>query len=243
MRMICNKLPFLFICLLLSLSSSALSDDSQRETESIHLIFRVLGWKPKDAIGAKYPRRVSRDQVKADLDALAQIHGWKYFENSLNITSEDGKTTGWRGGRFSRKQTFAAFFSLNFQAIREQFKDYENITIDIIGERGFVYQAAFTLDASNWRKYLEVTKRWTGMMDYRVRYILQPMQIPETVVLPTLNANASFSFSWLFKVLPVLILLILLPGGTVYLFLRRSVSLNERGKVRLSPLQTLVMPT
>ena len=131
MRTVCNKLPLLFICLFFSFSSSALSDDSQRGTQSIHLIFRVLGWKPKDAIGIKYPRRVSKDQMKADMDALAQAHGWKYFENSLDITSEDGKTIAWRGGPLSEKQFLAAFFTLNFQAVHEQFYDYERVVRDM----------------------------------------------------------------------------------------------------------------
>lgn len=242
-----KKLLILSLSLFVSLSSNSYSEESPIAGESIHLTFNVLGWQPKDAIGIKYPASVSKARIQADLSALAQVHGWEYSANALKIRYEDGKKVAWQGGRLSDKQRLATTFTLNFQAVREQFPNAESITIDMIGKNGFTYEGIFTPDNRKWQDQLAFRRSWASnigwakLSTYRIHYTLRPAQFPESVVLPTLKTRASFSISWLFKGLPILIFFILLPGATLYLFLRRGVSLNERGKVRATPLKTFTI--
>jgi STE24 endopeptidase len=228
-------------CLFLLLFLIALGNDHQKTDREIHLIFRVLDWKLESVIGIEYPGKVPRKQAEGDIIALAQLHNWKFFDESLDVYQENGRTLAWLVGLLSQKHLLSTSFTLNFQVVRKLFHGYETIIVDIIGKRGFAYQSFLTPDTSDWRKYFEISKSWIGMMDYRVRYIFHPPQIPETLLLPTLMVKASLSVFWLLKVFPILIFLILIPGITAYLLLQRGVSLDKRGKVRLSPIQTLII--
>ncbi len=242
-----KKISIFFLCFLLFFSNSSLSQERLDIGESIHLTFKVLGWQPKDAVGIKYPGRVSKERIQGDLSALAQAHGWRYFENALEITSEKGNKVAWQSGVLSEKQHLAMHFTLNFQKLREQFQDADSIIIDIIGKNGFTYRDAFTpveamnngVELQNQKRYSEFTfhKSWSGMATYQIRYTLHLSQLSAKVILPTLKAETSFSKTWLFKISPLLILLILLPGVTLYLFIRQGLSRDERGKLRNSPLQ------
>ena len=223
----------------------------------IHLTFRVLGWQPNEAIGIKYPAKVSKEQIQADMAALAQAHSWTYSEKPLEITYEKGDKVAWRRGRLSEKHRLDTHFTLNFQVLREQFSSAEHIIIDVLGNRGFAYQDTFTSsviannksdsDNQKWRGQFPYEKRWTGpislggLSNYRIRYTLHSGQLSEKVKLPTLNASSSFSKGWFLKEFPLLIFTILLPGITAHLFLRRGGLLNERGKVKFKPFQFIII--
>ncbi len=242
-----KKISIFFLCFLLFFSNSSLSQERLDIGESIHLTFKVLGWQPKDTVGIKYPGRVSKERIQGDLSALAQAHGWRYFENALEIAYEKGNKVAWQGGVLSEKQHLAAHFTLNFQKLREQFQDADSIIIDIIGKNGFTYRDAFTpveamnngVELQNQKRHSEFTfhKSWSGMATYRIRYTLHLSQLSAKVILPTLKAETLFSKTWFFKISPLLILLILLPGVTLYLFIRQGQSRDERGKLKNSPLQ------
>ena len=234
-----------------------MSQESSDTQASIHLTFRVLGWQPNEAIGIKYPANVSKQQIQSDMAALAQAHGWTYSEKSREIKYEKGDKVAWQEGRLSEKHRLDTHFTLNFQVLREQFPGAERIIIDVLGNRGFAYQDAFTsgvvandksdLDNQKWRSQFPSEKRWTGpislggLSNYRIRYTLHSGQLSEKVKLPTLNAKTSFSKVWFLKVFPLLIFAILLPGITAHLFLRRGGILNERGKVKFKPLQFIII--
>ena len=253
-----NKMiSILFIGFFLFLSRNSMSQETSDTRASIHLTFRVLGWQPHEAIGIKYRAKVSKEQIQADLAALAQAHGWTYSEKSFEITYEKGDKVAWQRGKLSEKDRLDTHFTLNFEVLREQFSSAEHIIIDVVGNRGFAYQDTFTSsgvanDKSNpdnqkWRSQFPYEKKWTGpislggLSNYRMRYTLHSEQLSETVKLPTLNANSSFSKGWFLKEFPLLIFTILLPGITAHLFLRRGGLLNERGKVKFKPLQFIVI--
>jgi len=239
------------LCLLIFVSSNASSQESSDAGKSIHLIFSVLGWQPQDTIEIRYPERVSTAQMQADMAALAQIHSWKYFENTLEISQEDDKQVAWQHGMLSEKRHLAAEFTLNLQAVREQFPNTENIVIEIVGKNGIVYEDTFTpsadangdfeLDYQKWRNHFVFHKSWGGISYYRNRYTFHLAQISETINLPILTVTASFSHKWFLRIIPLLVFLMLVPGATLYLFLRRGMSRNERGKIKGTPIQTVIL--
>ncbi len=246
-----KKILYFCLCFLFFFSNNALSQESPDTRESIHLTFKVLGWQPKDTVGIKYPGRVSKERIQGDLSALAQAHGWRYFENALEIAYEKGNKVAWQGGVLSEKQHLAAHFTLNFQKLREQFQDAESIIIDIIGKNGFTYQGTFSfyadinkntnLLARNWQEQFSFHKSWIGISNYRIRYILHPMHHPESLTFPMLRATASFSKTWMLKTIPFLIFLTFIPSTILYLFIQQGVSQNETGKIRLSPAKSIII--
>ena len=251
------KILILCLCFLIFLSRSSMSEKSPTTGNAIHLTFRVLGWQPHEAIGIKYPDSVSKEQIQADMAALAEAQGWKSSEKSLEIKYEKGRKVGWQRGAFSEKHRLTTDFTLNFQALREQFPDAESIVIDILGQNGFVYQDTFTSDAAaddkrhlgnrKWHSEFLYEKRATGpiglggLPNYRIRYTLDFGQFPDNMKMPTLKASSSFSKVWFWKAFPLLIFTILLPGMTAHLFLRGRGLLNEHGKVKFKPLQFLFL--
>jgi hypothetical protein len=68
--------------------STAISQDTSSAEKSVHLTFRVLGWQPKEALGIKYSEPVPTTQAQADVAALAEVHGWIYAENDLQVSYE-----------------------------------------------------------------------------------------------------------------------------------------------------------
>ncbi len=250
-------ISFLCIGFFLFLSNNSMSQEASDTGNSIHLMFRVLGWQPNEAIGIKYPANVSKEQIQADLAALAQAHGWTYSEKSLEIKYENGDKVAWQGGRLSEKHRLDTNFRLNFQVLRDQFSGAKGIIIDVFGNRGFAYQDVFTSgvvanDKSNrdhqkWRSQFRYEKRWTGpitfggLLNYRIRYTVDLGQLSENLNLPMLNAKSSFSKVWFLKEFPLVIFAILLPGITAHLFLRRGGIINERGKVKFKPIQFIII--
>ena len=239
------------------LSNNSGSQESSDTGNTIHLMFRVLGWQPNEAIGIKYPANVSKAQIQADLSALAQSHGWTYSEKSLEIKYENGNKVAWQVGNLSEKQRLDTHFRLNFQVLRDQFSNANGIIIDVFGNRGFAYQDVLTsgvvsndksnLDHQKWRSQFSPEKRWTGpitfggLLNYRIRYTVDLGQFSEKLTLPTLNAKSSFSKVWFLKEFPLVIFAILLPGITAYLFLRRGRIINDRGKVKFKPIQFIII--
>lgn len=224
-----------------------MSQEASDAENSIHLTFRVLDWQLNDAIGIKYPSNASKEQMQADMAALAQVHGWKAFNSDLEITYEHGKKTAWKSGKISKKRHLSTDFTLNFQALREQFPDAESIIIDLTGKNGFAYQGTFTSSVgandgiNEWQNQFPFRKNLTDIAKYRIRYIIRPAQFTENTVLPTLIGNASFSKAWLFKVIPLAIFLMFVPSATLHLFLRRGILRNERGKIKVTPFQMVVL--
>ena len=224
-----------------------MSQEASDTDNSIHLTFRVLGWQPNDVIGIKYPSKISKEQMQADMEVLAQAHGWKAFNSDLDITYEHGKKTAWKSGKISRKQHLSTDFTLNFQTLREQFPDAESIIIDLMGKNGFAYQGTFTPSAgandkiNEWQSQFPFQKNLTDTAKYRIRYIIRPSQFTENTVLPTLISNASFSKAWLFKVIPLSIFLMFVPSATLHLFIRRGTLRNKRGKIKVTPLQMIIL--
>ena len=242
-----KKISIFGLCLFVSLSGIILGKESPSAGKSIHLTFRVLGWRSEDVIGIKYFGPVSKEQIHADTNALALAHDWTYFENTTEITSEKGAKITWQSGSLSETQSLAKNFTLNFQVLRELFPNAESIIIDIIGQNGFAYQGTFTSsgvtneNAEQWQSQFPFKKNWVGMSGYRIRYTLHPTQLLAIPILPTLSATASFSKMWLFKTFPLLVFLTFAPSATLYLFVRRGVSRNELGKVKLSPIQGIIL--
>ena len=119
--------------------------------------------------------------------------------------------------------------------------------IDLMGKNGFAYRGTFTASAgandriNEWQSQFPFRKNLTDIAKYRIRYIIRPAQFTENTVLPTLISNISFSKSWLFKVIPLSIFLMFVPSATLHLFLRRVTLRNERGKIKVTPLQTVVL--
>lgn len=252
-----SKTVIFCLCFFLFLSRLSVGNPPPTAENTINLTFRVLGWQPNEAIGIKYPAKVSKEQIQADMVALAEAHGWTYSEKSLEIKYENGDKVAWQVGRLSEKHRLDTNFRLNFQVLRDQFSDAKGIIIDVFGNRGFTYQNVFTSDmAANqtndlehqtWRSQFPYQKRWTGpitfggLLNYRIRYTVDFGQFSENLKLPTLNAKSSFSRIWFFKEFPLIIFAILLPGITVHLFLRRGGIINERGKVKFKPIQFIVI--
>jgi len=71
--------------------------------------------------------------------------------------------------------------------------------------------------------------------------MLDTVSFPVNTALPTLSASTSFSKPWLLKVIPCLVFMIFLPSATLYMFLQRGISYNERGKIKLGPLQVFIL--
>jgi hypothetical protein len=182
--------------------STAISQDTSSAEKSVHLTFRVLGWQPKEALGIKYSEPVPTTQAQADVAALAEVHGWIYAENDLQVSYEKGDRVFWQLGKLSEKEKFDTDFTLNFQALREQFSDADRIIIDILNKNGFTYHATFTPNTENWQNQLPFHKDWTGISKYRLRYVLEPKHFADHISLPRLKANAAFSVSWFFSHTP-----------------------------------------
>ena len=228
-----------------------MSQEASDTENSIHLTFRVLGWQPYEAIGIKYSEHASKKQIQTDMAALAAAHGWKYTESTPEIKYEKGRKITWQHGALSEKRHLNTDFRLNFQVLREQFPYAESIIIDILGQNGFTYKDTFASNGDlinqKWRSQFPYEKKSTEHIilgarpNYRIQYTLHLEQFPENMTLPILKASASFSKSQFIKELPLLVFTILLPGITAYLFLRRGVSRNERGKVKFKPLQFFIV--
>ena len=227
----------LSVCFFIFAISTAISQDTFSVEKSVHLTFRVLGWQPKEALGIKYSERVPTTQAQADIAALAEVHGWIYAENDFQVSYEKGDRVFWQLGKLSEKEKFDTDFTLNFQALREQFSDADRIVIDILNSNGFTYHATFTPNTENWQNQLPFHKDWTDLSKYRLRYVLEPKHFADHIRLPLLKANAAFSVSWFFLTLPILVFFILLPAVTAYLFLRRGIARNKGGKITFKPIQ------
>lgn len=248
-----KKISILFLYFYILLSVNASGQDLPATGQSILLTFGVLGWQSEDTIKIKYSGSVSKEQIQTDMEALAKAHGWTYSKSALEIKYENGQKVGWQRGILSEKHQFNTDFALDFQVLQEQFPNAEVIIIDILGRNAFDYQGAFIsdmavkagpdLDDQKWQNQFSFQKDWNGLSGYRIRYTLQPAQFSENTILPILKAKTSLSKTWLLKVVPLLLLFIFIPSATLYLFLRRGVSLNERGKVRLSPVKAIVINT
>ncbi len=246
-----KTISILSVCFFIFSISNALSQNISSAGISVHLTFRVLGWQPNEAIGIKYTGQVSKQQIRTDLQALKEAHGWAYSENDLEIRYEKGERVIWQRGKLSKKHYLNTNFTLNFQALREQFPDAERIIIDIMNKNGFTYQPTFTpdlvarasvnLDSYKWENQLPFQKDWTGLANYRIRYTLEPIHFTDNISLPLLKAKASFSNSWFFLTFPLLIFLTLLPAVSVYIFLSRGTIYNKRGKITLKPLQMSII--
>jgi len=245
------------LCFFLFLSSLSVGDQSLAHGNTIHLTFRVLGWQPYEAIGIKYSEQVSKEQTQADIAALAAAHSWKYAESTPKIKYEKGRKITWQHGALSEKGHLKTDFRLNFQVLREQFPYAESIVIDILGQNGFTYKDTFAFNGDvkekrdiinqKWRSQFPYEKKATGHIifgarpNYRIQYTLHLKQFSENTTLPILKTSASFSKGQFIKELPLIVFTILLPGITAYLFLRRGVSHNERGKVKVKPLQFFIV--
>ncbi len=250
-------ISFFCIGFFLFLGNNSISQESSETGTSVHLMFRVLGWQPNEAIGIKYPANVSKEQIQADMAALAQAYGWTYAEKSLEIRYKNGRKVAWQEGALSEKQRLARNFVLNLQVLHEQFHNADSIVIDIIGQNGFVYQDSFAavevannninMNEQKWHRQFGFRKIWSGELSfvglstYRIRYMLHPVQFSGNMNLPVLKANFSFSKVWFLKVVPLLLFLIVVPSVTVHLLLKRDVRFNERGKIILKPLQLLII--
>ena len=241
----------LFLCCFLFFSNIAFNQELPPSAKSIHLTFKVLGWQSNEAIGIKYSGRISKKQMQTDMAVLAEAHGWRYTENSFEIKYEEGKKVAWQNGALSRKHRLTTDFILNLQRLREQFSDTESIVIDLMSKNGFAYHHTFispevkdntdNLDDERWQNQFPFQKNWVGGANYRIRYILDTGPFPANTTLPTLSASASFSKPWLLKVVPCLVFMIFLPSATLHMFLQRGISYNERGKIKLGPLQVFIL--
>jgi len=70
-----KKILILSLCFLIFLRNNSFTKDSPSIGKSIHLTLRVLGWQPREALGIKYQGSVSKKQIQADMEALAEAHG------------------------------------------------------------------------------------------------------------------------------------------------------------------------
>lgn len=246
-----KKISILFLSSLILFTTNSGSDENTAAGKSIHLTLRVLGWQPMEIIGIKYSEPVSKEQIQADLKALAEVHGWGYSGHALEIKHEHGKKLGWQGGNFSERYHLDTNFTLNFQAVRSYFSDADSIIVDIICSNGFTYQESFIAsgdlnqgpnsDSQDWQNQFPFQRDWTGLSSYRIRYTFYPPQFSEYVILPTLKTTASFSKTWLLKTIPFLVFLMFMPSVILYLFVRQGASRNERGKIKLSPVKSLII--
>lgn len=242
-----KKTSVFLLCFSIFLSHNASSQKSFSTGESIFLTFKVLSWQTQDVIEIKYSGSVPTERIKNDMEALAKAHGWRYSENSFEVTYENSDKIGQQCGEFSEKHRFFTNFTLNFQNIREQFQDFETIIIDLIGSNGFTYQGNFSTSPDtnentdlldqNWQDQLPFRKDWMGMSNYRIRYVLQP----STLNFPILRATASFSKMWLLKTAPLLVFFIFMPSGFLYLLIQQGVSRNESGRIKLSPVKLIII--
>lgn len=248
-----KKNLILSLCLSIFLGINASSQDLSTTGQTIHLTFRVLGWRSEDVIEIKYPEDISKERIQVDMKALAEVHNWTYSENSVEIIYEKGSKVALQHGKLSEKDQLDTNFTLNFQTLGRQFLDFETIIIDIIGKNGFSYQGTFIsptaanestdLADQRWQNQFPFQKDWTGLSSYRIRYTLYPVQGPETLNIPILTVKSSVSKTWLLKVGPFLVFLIFVPSVVLYLFFRQGVSRNERGKIKLSPSKSIVINT
>ena len=248
-----KKISILSLYFYILLGVNASGQDLPATNQSILLTFGVLGWQSEDTIKIKYSGPVSKERIQVDIEALAKAHGWTYSKSALEIKYENGQKVAWQRGILSEKTRFNTGFTLDFQVLQEQFANAESIVIDILGRNGFNYQGAFKSDMAvkagpdlgdqKWQNQFPFQKDWNGLSGYRIRYTLQPAQFSENTILPTLKAKTSLSKTWLLKVVPFLFLLICMPSATLYLLLRRNVPRNERGKIRLSPVKSIVINT
>ena len=246
-----SKTVIFCLCFFLFLSRLSVGNPPPAAENTINLTFRVLGWQPYEAMGIKYSEQVSKEQIQADIAALAAAHGWKYAERTPEIKYEKGKKITWQHGTLSEKGHLKTDFKLNFQVLREQFPYADNIIIHILGQNGFTYKDTFASNGDvinqKWRSQFPYEKKSTGHMIlgarpiYRIQYTLHLKRLPENMTLPILKTSASFSKGQFIKELPFIVFTILLPGITAYLFLRRGVSRNERGKVKVKPLQFFIV--
>ena len=231
----------LSVCFFVFAIGTAIGQDTSSTEKSVHLTFRVLGWQPKEALGIKYSERVPKTQAQADIAALAEGHGWVYAENDFQVSYEKGERVFWQLGKLSEKEKFDTDFTLNFQALREQFSDADRIVIDILNSNGFTYHATFTPDTENWQNQLPFHKDWTSTLKYRLRYVIAPKHFADHIRLPQLKANATFSISRFLLTFPILVFLTVLPAVTAYFFLYRGITRNKSGKITFKPLQMAII--
>ena len=248
-----KKISILSLSLYIFLSVSASSQELPATNQSIRLTFGVLGWRAYDVIGIKYPGHVSKGQIQADIEALAEAHGWTYSKNALEIKYENGQKVAWQRGKFSEKHRLETHFTLNFPVLCKQFSDFETILIDIRGSNGFSYQGTFmsstAVNASidpvdqKWQNQFPFQKDWNGLSGYSIRYTLAPGQFSAPQILPLLTATSSLSKIWLLKVVPFLFFLTFAPSVILYLFVRTGRFRNESGRIKLSPAQSILINT
>ena len=236
-----KRTTFILLGLSMWFSSNAYSEDLMPTGDSFLLRFKVLSWQPEDVIAVKYPGPVSTERIRNALETLVKTQGWTGSEKSFEIVYEKGDKIGQVSGTFSEKRRFSTHFTLDLQKVRDQFPGFDTLIIDFVSNNGFAYQSTLSangdesLDSQQGR--LSFQKEGIGISSYRIRYVLQPGQLH----FPVLRITSSLSQTWVLKTALLLIFFLLMPSVVLYLLLRRGVSRNEKGKIRLSPAKSLLI--
>ncbi len=246
-----KKIPILILAFFIFLSSSTVGQESPPTEQPLLLTFKVQSWKTEDVIEIKYPTSVSTQKIRDAFQKLAHAHSWDCPEHCFEIVYQEGDKVGRQCGNISEKERLNTTLTLNFEAIRTQFSDFKTVIINIEAHNGLRYQGNFYtpdtdlnadgLPEQNWQDQFQFQKTGIGMYNYQIRYTFHTTHTPEFQSLPVLRASISFSNTWFLKAVPLLILQVFLPNATLYLFLRQGVSLNKKGKIRLSFVKTTII--